>query len=75
MLFSDECTMQQFVRRHMHMHEKYVVATMKHPPYQMISCVVSSFGAAGLHFIPPNTTTNGPMHVETAHVRGHLHAR
>ena len=41
-LFSDECSMQQFVPRHMHMHGKYVIATMKHPPNQMISGVEKS---------------------------------
>ena len=42
-MFSDECTMQQFVPRHMHIRrplgkrfdKKYVVATMKHPSSQI----------------------------------------
>ena len=52
-----------FVPHHMHIREplskhfdkKYIVATMKHRPSQMIS---------GLYFIPPNTTMNGPKYVE-----------
>ena len=68
----DECTMQEFVLRHMHIRRPlgkgfnkiYVVATMVHLPSQMIWGAMSCRGAAGLYFIPPNTTMNGPKYVE-----------
>ena len=61
-LFSNVCTKQQFVPRHMHIRrplgkpfdKKYVVATMKLPPSQMIWGVVSCHDDAVLYFIPPN---------------------
>ena len=66
-LFSDKCTMQQFVPRQMHIRRplcnrfdnKCVVATMKYPPSQMIWGGMSCHAAAGLYSIPPNTTMNG----------------
>ena len=44
--------------------KKYVVVTVKHPPNQMIWGAMSCRGAAGLYYIPPNTTMNGPKYVE-----------
>ena len=71
MLFSDKYTLQQFVPRPMHLKrplgtrfdKKYVVTTMKHPPSEMIWGTKSLRGAAGLCFIPPNTTMTGPKYV------------
>ena len=58
-LFSDECTMH--IRRPLgkHFDKKYIVVAMKHPLSQMIWGAMSCRGAAGLYFIPPNTTMNG----------------
>ena len=53
--------------------KKYVVATMKHPPSQMIWGVMSCRGTAGLYFIPPNTTMNGPKDVELFKEKLKLH--
>ena len=44
--------------------KKYVVATMKDTPSQMIWGAVSRHGAASLYVIPSNTTMNGPKYVE-----------
>ena len=44
--------------------KKYVVATMKHPPSQIIWGAMSCRGATGLYFIPPNATMNGSQYVE-----------
>ena len=71
--------MQQFVPRHMHIRrplgkrfdKKKVVATMKHPPSHMIWGVMSCRDAAGLYFILPNTTMNGPKYVELLKVPLH----
>ena len=60
--------MQQFVPHHVHIRrplgkrfdKKHDVATMKHLPSQMIWGAMSCHSAAGLYFIPPNTTMNGP---------------
>ena len=41
--------------------KKYVVATMKHPLTKVFRVPCD---AAGLYFIPRNTTTNGPKYVE-----------
>ena len=52
LLFLDECTKQQFVRRHIRRHlgkrfdKNYVVATMKHPQSQMIVGAMSYYDAA-----------------------------
>ena len=76
---SNKCTMQQFVPRHMHMHmgkrfdNKYVAATMSHPPSRMIWGAMSYRGAAGLYFIPPNTTMNRPIYMELLKEKAKLH--
>ena len=44
--------------------KKYVVSTMKYPPNQMIWGAMSCRDAAGLYFIPPNTTLKGLKYVE-----------
>ena len=80
-LFPDESIMQQFVPRHRHIRrpagkrfdEKHIVATMKHPPHQMIWGAMSCRGAAGLYFIPPNTTMNRPWYVELLKEKLKLH--
>ena len=64
-LWTDESTFQQFgtcvrhVRRPpgQQLNQRYVVQTMKHPPSQMI------WGAAGLYFLPKNTTMNGEQYL------------
>ena len=81
MLFSDKCTMHEFVPRHMHFRrslgkcfdKKYVVATMKHPPSQMIWGDMLYRDAVGLYFIPPNTAVNGPMYMELVREKLKLH--
>jgi len=73
--------MQQFVPRNRHVRrpvgkrfdEKYAVATMKHPPNQMIWGGMSCFGAAGLYFIPPNTTLNGLRYAQLLKEKLKLH--
>jgi len=37
---------------------------MKHPPSQMIWGAISEHGVAGIFFLPPGTTMNGPRYVE-----------
>ena len=80
-LFSDEYTMQQCVPRPMHIRrplgKKCALATMKHPPSQIIWSAMSCRDAAGLHFIPQNTTTNGPMNVELLkeNLKLHMHVQ
>ena len=64
--------MQKFVPCHMHsmlplgkrFDNKYVLATMKHPPSQMIWGDMACCGAAGLCSILPNTTMNGPKYMK-----------
>ena len=71
-MFSDESTLQQFVVRIRHVRrprgtrfiEKYTISTMKHPPSQMIWGAISEHGVAGISFLSPGTTTNGPRYVE-----------
>ena len=71
-MFSDEFRMQQFVDRKKHVrrprgtrfNEKYTVSTMKHLPSQMIWDAISEHGVAGISFLPPGTTMNGPRYVE-----------
>ena len=87
MSFSGECTMQQFVPRHIrHMHirrplgkrvdKKNVVATVKHPPSPMSLGVMSCRGVVGQYFIPPNTTMYGHKYVELLKEKLHdVHAR
>ena len=55
-----------------HFDKKHVVATMKHPPSQMIWGAMSFCGTAGLYFIPPNPIIHGiaQREAETAHVHG-----
>ena len=77
-LVSDECTMQQFVLRHMHIKrplgkrfdKKCLVATKKHVPSQTIWGVMSCCGAAGLYFIP---SMNGPSYVDLLKEKLKLH--
>ena len=45
---------------------------MKHPPSKMIWGVMCR-GAAGLYFLPPNTTMNGPKYVELLKEKLNLH--
>ena len=64
----------QLVLRHMHIRrplgkrfdKTYVVVIMIPPslPSQMIWVAMSCRVAAGLYFIPPNTSMNGPKYVE-----------
>ena len=56
-----------------HFDEKYVVATMEHQPSQMIWGAMSCVGAAGLYYIPLNTTMNGLKHVELLKEKLKLH--
>ena len=64
--------LQQYVPRHIHikqpfgkhLDEEYIVATIKHPPRQMIWGAMPCRGAAGLYFISPNTIMNRPKYVE-----------
>ena len=71
-MFSDESTLQQFVVRKRHarppcgtrFNEKYTISTMKHPPNQMIWGAISKHGVAGIFFLPPGTTMNGPRYIE-----------
>ena len=44
---------------------------MKHPSSQMIWGTMSCHRTAGLYFLPPNTTMNGPRYVEILHVEIH----
>ena len=39
----------------------------------MIWEAISSHGTAGLYFVPPNTTINGPRHVEMLEQKLDLH--
>ena len=71
-MFSDESTLQQFVARKRHVrrprgtrfNEKYTISTMKHPPSQMIWGAIFEHGVAGISFLSPGTTMNGPRYVE-----------
>ena len=71
-MFSDESTLKQFVVRKRHvrpprgtrLNEKYTISTMKHPPSQMIWGSISEHGVAGIFFLPPGTTINGPRYIE-----------
>ena len=71
-MFSNESTFQQFVIRHKHVRrpvgkrfdEKYISATMKHLPSQMIWGAMSKNGTAGLYFLTPGTTINGSKYVD-----------
>ena len=64
--------MQQFVPRQSHIrrplgrrfHKNVFEVTMEHPPSRMIWAATSCRGPAGLYFIPPSTTMNGPRYVE-----------
>ena len=87
-MFSDKCIMHEFVPRHRHFRrslgkcfdKKYVVATMKRPPSQMIWGDMLYRDAVGLYFIPPNTAVNGPMYMELLreklklHMHVHMHS-
>ena len=53
--------------------KKYVVATMNHPPSQMVWCAVACRSAGGQYFIQPNATMNGPMYVELIKEKLKLH--
>ena len=53
--------------------EKYVVTTMKYQPSQMVWGAMSCVGAAGLYYIPPNTSMNGLKHVELLKEKLKLH--
>ena len=53
--------------------KKYVVVTLKQLPSQIVRGVMSCCGAAGLYFIPPNTTKNGPKCVELLKEKLKLH--
>ena len=72
---------RQFVPHHMHIRwplgkcfdKKYLVATMKHLPNQIIWGAMSCRGAVCLYFIQPNTTTNGPKYVELLKEKLKLH--
>ena len=44
--------------------EKYTISTIKHPPRQIIWGAISEHGVAGISFLPPETTMNGPRYVE-----------
>ena len=57
-LFSDECTMQEFVLRQMQIGGLWVIATKKHPPSQMKWGDMSCHGAAGPYFVQPNMDPN-----------------
>ena len=65
--------MQQFIRRKRHVrrpvgkqfYEKYIAATMKRSPSQMVWDAMSSLGPSGLYCIPPDTTTNEPRDAES----------
>ena len=80
-LFLDESTIQQFVARKRHVRrpvgkrfdQRYTVAPMKHPTSQMIWGAMSCSGTAGLYFLPPNTTTNGPRYVDSLQEKLELH--
>ena len=71
-LFSDESTLQQFTVRKRNIRrppgkrydEKYTMATMKHPPSQMVWGAMSCNGTAGHYFLTPGTTMNGQKYVE-----------
>ena len=71
-MFSDESTPQQFVVRKKHVwrprgtrfNEKYTISTMKHPPSQIIWGAISEQVVAGISFLPPVKTMNGPRYVE-----------
>jgi len=71
-MFSDESTLQQLIVRKRHVrrlygtrfNEKYTICTMKHPPSQMVWGAISEDGVAGISFLPPGTTMNGPRYVE-----------
>ena len=71
-MFSDECTLQQFVVRKKNVRrpvgkrfeERYTVSTIKHPPSQMVWGAFSRSGTAGLYFLPPGSTMNGSRYVD-----------
>jgi len=80
-MFSDECTLQQFVVRKRHVrrprgkrfNEKYTISTMKHPPSQMIWGAISEHGVAGVSFLLPGTTMNGHRYVELLAEKLNIH--
>ena len=80
-LFSDECSAQQFSVRVQHVwrpsgeryHEKYTVSTVKHPPSQMVWGAMSASGTGGLYFLTPGTTMNGEKYVKVLQVKLQLH--
>ena len=59
-MFSDECTLQQFVVRKKNVRrpmgkrfqERDTALTMKHPPSHMVWGIFSKSGTAGLYFFP-----------------------
>ena len=80
-LFSDESCIQQFAVRKQHVRRpkgkrfgpKYTVATMKHPPSQMIWGAMSAKGTAGLYFLTPGTTINGAKYLDLLKDKLKLH--
>ena len=80
-LFSDESTFQQFVVRKRHFRrptgkrfdKRYTIATVKHPPSQMVWGAMSRNGIAALSFLPPGTTMNGPKYVQMLSEKLKLH--
>ena len=71
-MFPDESMLQQFVVRKRHVrrprgtrfNKKYTIFTMKHLPSQMIWGANSEHVVAGISFLPPGKTINGPRYVE-----------
>ena len=59
--------------------KKYLIATMKSQPSQMIWGTMPCSGAAGLYFIPPNTNMNGhkyeELFKEKLKLQMHVHSR
>ncbi|KFM61523.1 hypothetical protein X975_15481, partial [Stegodyphus mimosarum] len=71
MLFSDECSVQQFSayakcvcrpfgKRY---EDRYTIPIVKQPPSQMVWGGMSVSGTAALYFLPPKTTMNGTWYL------------
>lgn len=80
-LFTDESSIQQFAARNHNIRrpagtrfkERYIQATMKHPPSVMVWGGMSAKGTAGLFFLPKGTMMNGAKYLEVLKEKLQLH--